>query len=145
MSPINAQCDSKWASPPLRQPGLAHMHEHLTEPWQGRDFLLLLPSYAGGRSSLALRISLTRLTRLTHTADTDPVRQWPSLLTQHTRQEQQNRVAEHLQQLHLLSFSLCLSLSLDYVRYFGPVKFSAAACTSPARETRDGDEPDQWS
>lgn len=110
MSPINAQCDSKWASPPLsptlRQPALAHMHEHLTEPWQGRDFLLLLPSYAGGRSSLALRISLTRLTRLTHTADTDPVRQWPSLLTQHTRQEQQNRVAEHLQQLHLLSLSL---------------------------------------
>lgn len=50
---------------PLPLPSL--MHEHLTEPWQGRDFLLLLPSYAGGRSSLALRISLTRLTRLTHT------------------------------------------------------------------------------
>lgn len=94
--------------PPFATPTTAPIWQHLSEPCQGRDFLLLLPSYAGERSSLALRISLTRLTRLTRLTHswhwprstvTPPT--VPHVLTQHTGEKQQNCVAEHLQQFHL--------------------------------------------
>lgn len=118
MSPINAQCDSKRASPTSSPSSSPHSpplpHARALDWTLAGTWLLVFIAKLCRRALIACTSHIVDPVDPldTHTADTDPVRRWPSVLTQHTRQEQQNRVEEHLQQLHLPSLSSSVSVAL---------------------------------